>query len=260
MNDFFTENFNILQIIVCTYVSAGVRAALHRNRQSHGLVIQLSGIREYKFITGEMIRVEPGQIFYLPKFSSYDIKTIEDGDCIAVNFQLTDETVTYPPFVCSSKNSAHHISNFKKIHKTWYTGNVGYINLCYRYLYEIISDIQAENNTAYLPSKKRRIAEHAADFINKNLSDTELTVAEVADYMGMSPEYLRCVFKIVYNTSPRKYIISRRISKAVELMSLKNFKVKEIAEFCGFNDATYFSTEFKKHTGYTPANYLKKLF
>ena len=260
MNDFFTENFNISKIIVCTHVHPGNGGLVHRNRQSHGLVIQLSGVKEYKFATGETLITYPGQVFYLPKFSDYDVKSVENGDCIAVNYELSDENITYPPFVCSDKKSAFLTNCFKKLLKAWQGKKVGYMNVCFRYLYEIISEVQAENNHVYLPNERTILVDRGTEIINNNLDNCSLTVAGVATELGISPEYFRVLFKGVYNMSPRKYIINQRISKAIELMSLNEFKLNEIAELCGFNDATYFSTEFKKATGYAPKGYMKYFF
>ncbi len=260
MNPFFVDNFNISQIIACARVAADAGATVHRNRKWHGLVVQIDGQKRYTFGTGETLEVGPGQVFYLPKFSDYDIKELEPGRCIAINFELSDERITYPPFVCSAKNDAYYVTSFKKMHKAWQLKQNGFMNVCYKHLYSIICDIQSESNAVYLSTHTRSTIEQATDIIHERLADADLTVSHIAAAVGTSPEYLRILFKYAYNTSPRKYMISQRVFKAVDLMSLGQFKISEISELCGFKDATYFSTVFKKITSYTPSEYISEHF
>ena len=260
MNLFFIDDFNISKIVTCARVAANVGAASHRNRKWHGLVVQIDGEKRYTFGTGEVLDVGPGQVFYLPKFSDYDIAELSPGSCIAINFELANEHITYPPFVCPGKNAPGYIASFKKIHKAWLLKQSGFMNVCFKQLYSIICDIQSESNAMYLPTHTRSTIEKAADMIHEHLADADLTVAHIAEAVGTSPEYLRFLFKCAYNTSPRKYIINQRISKAIDLMALGQFKIGEIAELCGFKDATYFSTVFKKATSYTPSEYTDSHF
>lgn len=260
MNTFFVDNFNISQIVTCARVPADVGTAVHRNRKWHGLVVQLEGQRRYTFATGETLEVGAGQVFYLPKFSDYDIEELEPGRCIAINFELADGRITYPPFVCAVRNDAYYVTAFKKMHKAWRLKQNGFRNVCYKHLYGIICEIQSEGNAAYLSMHTRSTVERATDLIHECLADADLTVSDIAAAVGTSPEYLRILFQYAYNTSPRKYIISQRVSKAVDLMALGKFKINEIAELCGFKDATYFSTVFKKMTSYTPSEYITEHF
>ena len=241
-------------------MGADVVTASHRNRKWHGLVVQLEGQKRYTFSTGETLDVSAGQVFYLPKFSDYDIKEVEPGRCIAINFELADERIAYPPFVCGAKNDGRYVTSFKKMHKAWRLKQSGFMNVCYKYLYSIICEIQSEGNAMYLSSHTRSTIEQATDLIHERLADADLTISHIAAAVGTSPEYLRILFQYAYNTSPRKYLISQRISKAVDLMALGQFKINEIAELCGFKDATYFSTVFKKVTSYTPSEYISEHF
>ena len=84
-----------------------------------------------------------------------------------------------------------------------------------------------------------------------------MTVHSIADALGISPEYFRKIFREVYNISPKKYIVNKRIEKSKELILSQEFKISEISQICGFNDASFFSTEFKRITSYTPSEYIK---
>ncbi len=257
MNTFFTDNFNISKINMCVLVKAGIGQNIHNNRPYHGLVIQKSGVKKYLFSTNEVMTVMPGELFYLPKFSSYEVVNVEDGDCIAINFELNDSLITYPHFKVYSKYYENYINDFEKFLKIWELQKSGYMNQCFKIIYNIICGIQQEKNQHYAPPKKRKIADDGKQYILENLSDPFLTVHSIADALGISPEYFRKIFREVYNISPKKYIVNKRIEKSKELILSQEFKISEISQICGFNDASFFSTEFKRITSYTPSEYIK---
>lgn len=65
---------------------------------------------------------------------------------------------------------------------------------------------------------------------------------------------IRCV-KRKYGLSPRQLLLTIQMNKAQALLSSTRKPVKEVAGLVGFEDAAYFSKQFKKITGLTPAEY-----
>jgi AraC-like DNA-binding protein len=53
----------------------------------------------------------------------------------------------------------------------------------------------------------------------------------------------------------RQYIISYRLKMAKKLLETTNRSAGEIAEECGFTDASYFAKTFKAAFGITPKEY-----
>jgi len=257
MNSFLTDNILVAQISICIHIKTDTRRSIHVNRPFHGLVMQLGGVSKYIFSTGETLYVHPDEVIYLPKFADYDAIGVEPGECIAINFNLLDSHITYPPFIYSSGIS-HCLSSFKKALRYWELKQNGHRNHCMKHLYEIICCIQTESKQ-YVPSLKKQTAHAAAEYIAENLSDPELSVVGIAGKLNVSPEYLRRIFKSSYGVSPRQYLIAQRINRAIELISLREFRINEIATMCGFKDPNYFSTEFKKVTTFTPTEYADRL-
>ncbi len=79
-----------------------------------------------------------------------------------------------------------------------------------------------------------------------------LTLQEVADYTGISPNYLSSLFKKQLNEGFVEHLTKLRIQKAKELLFETNLKLYEIAIETGFSDEAYFSRIFKKYTGKSP--------
>lgn len=258
MNNFFTDNFNISKINICIYVASGTGKNIHRNRPNHGLVIQLSGIKKYVFENDGEMTVKEGEVFYLPKFSDYNVISIQDGDCIAVNFELTDNDITYPYFSVSPKLQSKYLPEFKRILKMWNAQGSGSLNCCLSILYGIIYNIQQDKQTKYLQSKTAKPAGIAAEYIAAHFSDIDLSIHQLAELLDITPEYFRALFKSTYGVSPKKYIINLRIAKAKELIACGEFHIGAISEMCGFKSESYFSREFKRITAYTPSEYMRQ--
>ncbi len=257
MNKFYTDNFKISKINICVFVPSGSGQNIHKNRPSHGLVIQLSGERNYIFDDGSIMNVKKGDVFYLPKFSSYEVFNIEQGDCIAVNFDLYDIDTTYEHFSLNPSMSSKFEKDFYNILSNWRLQKSGYLNFCFSLLYGIISEIQKEAVNEYMPSQTKKLVDDAVSYILENISDSTLTIEKISEYLGVSPEYFRLIFKKSKKISPRKYIIEQRIKKAKQLILSDEFHICDIAEMCGYNSESYFSKEFKRICECSPSVYNK---
>lgn len=257
MSDFFTDSFTVSKLAICCSVKLKNAALVHRNRPYHGLVIKHSGIVRYEFTDGKAMTVYPGQICYLPKYSDYNVTIIEDGECSAINFDLAESELTYPAFVRDCKDYNKLSVLFKTAVKTWTIRGFAYHNQCMLLLYSIILALQTESKAQYIGSRAKRLVESAEDFIKCNLSDTKLSVASVADRLGISPEYLRRIFKCECKSSPKQYILELRIERAKELLNIGEMKVCAVGEVCGFESPSHFSAEFKKATSFTPTEYMR---
>ncbi len=70
-------------------------------------------------------------------------------------------------------------------------------------------------------------------------------------------ECLRC-FKVSLQTTPYKYLVEFRLSKAAALLRSTDMTIGEVTEAVGFNQASHFGKCFKEKTGYTPKEYRKQ--
>lgn len=96
------------------------------------------------------------------------------------------------------------------------------------------------------------------NYVNENYRDPSLTLCKVADIFSYSEKYVSSLFKKHMEMGFNRYINSRRINYALRLIDKGEKSVKEISLSCGFCDALYFSKVFKKVTGTTPTEMIKK--
>jgi len=82
-----------------------------------------------------------------------------------------------------------------------------------------------------------------------------LSVAELADRLYVSRDYLRHLFQDYSEMSPMQHIIRARIEKAKDLLTDPELSVAQVAAESGFESPYYFSRFFRKETGVSPSQY-----
>ena len=97
----------------------------------------------------------------------------------------------------------------------------------------------------------------ATKFIQNNYS-YNISIGQVANYIGIERTYLFRVFKKILGISPQEYLIQYRLEKATELLIPSGMGITEIAYSCGFREIGYFSRCFKKKYGVSPFQYRKQ--
>ena len=95
------------------------------------------------------------------------------------------------------------------------------------------------------------------NYVNENYRDPALTLCKVADIFSYTEKYVSSLFKKHMETGFNKYVNSRRIDHALQLIDKGYRSVRSIAVECGFSDALYFSKVFKKKTGITPTEMIQ---
>ncbi|GLX71411.1 response regulator transcription factor [Paenibacillus glycanilyticus] len=98
------------------------------------------------------------------------------------------------------------------------------------------------------------VIEKIKRYIALNL-DQELSRQYIADYVGLSPDYIVKLFKKETGLSVSDYILTERIKLAKELLARTDTTVSNVALAVGFCNFSYFSTIFKKEVAMTPQEY-----
>ena len=102
------------------------------------------------------------------------------------------------------------------------------------------------------------IMSRAKAYIMDHFASVDLSVREVADVIGLSPNYFSNVFKQYMGTSFTRYLTAYRMEKAQEMLRTTNEPVVEIAQRVGYSNPNYFSSVFHREVGVTPLSYRKE--
>lgn len=223
-------------------------------RKKHSFNIRISGSMQYDF-NGKKFLVNEGEMIFLPKGSSYtfDVKSKEDSKCTIItleaDFEENSEPMVYP---LKDVHCAEYIMN----HFTdlWNFGNTADKFKCISYLYELLAYIENYNNLKYMEKRKFKIIDPALNYLKTHIYDTNLKSDELAVLCGISNTYFRKIFASRFKTSPKNYIIEKRLARAKAIIDSGEFNtVRELALSVGYEDSLYFGKIFKKHFGIPPA-------
>ncbi len=99
-----------------------------------------------------------------------------------------------------------------------------------------------------------RMVEELDNYIRENSHD-EISNTEIGAIFGYHPFYVSRMLKEKKGITLRQYIISYRFKAAKRMLELTDKSIAEIAEECGFTDASYFAKSFKSTFGMTPKEY-----
>lgn len=123
-------------------------------------------------------------------------------------------------------------------------------------MYEMLADLMTAQNQK--PTKsyhypKESYFKYAKNYINAKYA--EITVRDVAAYIGITSQYLANIFKEMSDVSPKQYIINRRMKEAEKLITSSDLQIQEIALQVGYQDPLTFSKVYKSHFGKSPLNH-----
>ena len=102
-----------------------------------------------------------------------------------------------------------------------------------------------------------RMVEALDEYIRENCSD-EISNTEIGAIFGYHPFYVSRVLKEKKGITLRQYIIAYRLKNAKRMLELTKKSIAEIAEECGFTDASYFTKTFRQTFGETPKEWRNK--
>ncbi|GMG96501.1 AraC family transcriptional regulator [Tepidimicrobium xylanilyticum] len=97
----------------------------------------------------------------------------------------------------------------------------------------------------------------AVDYIHDHLGEN-LTLDDVANHVGLSKCYFCTQFKKCIKISFTDYLTHVRIQKSKYLLCNTDKSILDIAIMVGFNSQSYFTSQFRKHTGLSPKEFRNK--
>ena len=247
----------VSKISIALYVSPKAGRISHNERPFHGFVVNdESSVKDYVFSDGRIMRTGGGELFYLPKGSTYYVKTYSVGGCYAINFDTVGD-VDCEPFCIKLRNNESVLKAFKTAEKEWRTQSDLMQIAARRSVYDIIAAVCNEEKKSYMPDSRFGIIAPAIERITAEFSKNDLTVAELAAECNISEAYFRRLFEAKFGVSPKEYIIEKRIGYAKQLLETGEVSVNDTAALCGYSETTHFSREFTKRIGVSPNEYKK---
>jgi AraC-like DNA-binding protein len=105
-----------------------------------------------------------------------------------------------------------------------------------------------QTNPALGSSALAAVCDYIATYL-----DTPLRVADLAAVVGLSPGRFAVAFRAATGSPPHRYVLGRRVVRALELLRAGKLDLSEVALACGFSSQQHMTTTLHRVTGTTPA-------
>ena len=221
-------------------------------RHAYGISLCLNGQITYAAKGKQYISTKNNAVI-LPKGGFYTLSRDTDGLFPLVNFEC-DHCDFNEITVIPLRNPQACMRRFEHLQQLFFRGapRLKILSAFYDFLATV-----SEENTAVseeiptLPPLVRA----AMEFMEENIHEPGLSNLMVADHLNISEIYLRKLFRTYCHTTPRQYLLTRRIRLARHMLVHTSWNVTAIAQKCGFSSLYPFCRTFKQHTGLTPTQY-----
>lgn len=115
---------------------------------------------------------------------------------------------------------------------------------------ELITDINKSDYDSDDPYKIKKLAEQIS-----NSPFEKYNLPELAEQANLSYVHFRYLFKNTIGMPLKQYILEQQMLTAGELLKSRQFRIGELADYCGFDDITAFTRAFKRFYGISPKEY-----
>jgi len=214
-------------------------------------------------IDGKPHELEPGDLLCLTDSSTKKAVTYPDNpmQCFSVNFTslfpASNSRAPVFPIVNHIGLRKDLIDLFRELTISWSGQQTGYIMktrallmlILHRLSEILIYDIDSQTGD-YRINK-------AAHIIAMNYSD-KLTVKSLAKQVHLNTAYFGRLFKRIKGMPVNDYIKQVRVRNAETMLQTGNYKVHEVAGYCGFSDVAHFYNSFRALRGFSPSRCIPK--
>ncbi len=128
-------------------------------------------------------------------------------------------------------------------------------NLRKKYIHENNID----NAALYRNKNDKEFLNKLEKIILDNIENSNFSVHDLSEKMGMSRTSLYMKLKNLVDLSPQDFIVQSKLRLAKKLLIKGEMSIKEVAYSSGFSNPKYFSTVFKKFNNMSPRQFLESL-
>lgn len=169
-----------------------------------------------------------------------------------------DDNFLFPDYIKLQEKEVIEVLFRKLLFEHLSKGNV-YKLRCKALLLDIFAEVMKqilENGEVKTNYSNFKVFHKLISFIEQNYFK-RLSLADLANVVGLSGDYISRIFKEKTNYSAIEYLNYYRIKKAKSLLMHEDLKITDIAGMVGFESLHYFSRMFKKYEGVSPRKFCK---
>ncbi len=112
----------------------------------------------------------------------------------------------------------------------------------------------ADAAASRLGMDRRQFLRRAIEYVETHLAEP-LRSYHLAKIAGLSKAHFVRTFKTATGVTSHRFVMNRRLNRAVELLSASDESLSHIAIICGFSDQSHFCRVFRRALGVSPGTW-----
>jgi AraC-like DNA-binding protein len=218
------------------------------------------------FIDNKRLELEKGEVLYIPynldrawtshpneSHHKYTAVFSWEKNWPEIPFAQREELIRFKP-----RNPAYYEQRFAFLYIQWLGRRSFYEHLSRFVLSELLILLSQERSERRASSAKERKARKMQEYILYNYQ-RNISIEELAGIAEVTPNYVTVLFKEVIGVTPIQYLHQIRINTAWNMLQNTQMTVREVAEYLGYCDQSYFNRMFKKWMGTAPTHHAHKM-
>lgn len=203
-------------------------------------------------LENDSLQATDNAVVYMPPSLPCALEGDDKDVIFRVEFECLED-LPFEPILVQPKNSEKIRRLCRDLWDVWRRAGAEREYRSLALFYQLLADLERERSL--LSDNASLAIRTATQYIDAYFALPKLSVKSVAQATDVSESYLYQLFREAGRSSPKEYIVEKRIAYACELLRTGQYKVCEVAAKSGFADAKYFTTAFRRLMGETPKQY-----
>lgn len=215
-------------------------------------------------INGQEIEMEPGWIYFLKPYDVHEYQSLEPVSLYKIQFliDILDQDIQktlisndYHLMMKLSNQELKTLIPFLDKIVEEYTSNKTNRLAMINYLMNCLTleMIRLSQKHAQQTASSNSIV-LALEYIHRNYTKN-ITMQQVADHVGLTPNYFCSKFHNEIGQSFKQYLRGLQLNHAATLLRVSDLSVCNICNECGITSLAHFFKDFKAFYGVTPSQY-----
>jgi AraC-like DNA-binding protein len=224
---------------------------------------------------GERWDMHEGVCAFVKQGTHVAERIADDPWCVMVFFipdnflkQLVEENRRKLPMLPLSAKAREHVLELdvSEISRSFFQSMLPYFgqnppppeNLIELKFKELVLSLMTNTNNEHLLAYLNALADdhrHSIEEVMQNNYRFNLSLTDYANLANKSIPTFKRDFKKLFNESPARWVMKRRLELATDLLKNSSLRVGEIAFECGFENQTHFNRVFKENIGSSPLKF-----
>lgn len=213
-------------------------------------------------VEDRVMQLTKGDLLFIPSMYTRSWKNDKDEEHRKYTVVFEKSEKAYQSFIENEivsfkpRKSAYYEQRLTFLNEQWLSKRVLHEELSQNILLELLIMIAQEKAEWHTSPVKESSVQEMQEYILQHYR-RNITIEELADLIGVTPNYVTVLFKEVLSITPIQYLHQTRINNAWVLISTTKMTIKEISEHLGYCDQSYFNRMFKKWMGIPPSQMKK---